>query len=169
MVLTFKKFNRQPDPATILPGVKSPPEESDPSKVMSDDGQNFLKMELDGNDYLTYLYLGMNETRLAGGEEQHPTASASAGDQQMTHPPSKDDDDIIIGSPTTINFDPYLSRTNQSFRSKSSGDQPFPQVSGDHDRQQTMTANIITSLDEDWLPIASPWDKYGNKSEPKLQ
>ncbi len=137
--------------------------------MMSDDGPNYLKMELDGNDYLTYLYLGMNETRLAG--EQHPTASAaSTGDQQMTHPPSKDDDDIIIGSPTTINFDPYLSRTNQSFRSKSSGDQPFPQVNGDHDSQQTMTAtNIITSLDEDWLPIASPWDKYGNKSESKLQ
>ncbi len=172
MALTFLSQNRpQPDPATILPDVKSPgQEESDPSKVMSDDGPNFLKMELDGNDYLTYLYLGMNETRLAGGEEEHPTASANAGDH-MTHPPSKADDDIIIGSPTTINFDPYLSR-NQSFRSKSSDDQLFPQVNGagdDDHRQTTMTANIITSLDEDWLPIASPWEKYGNKSDSKLQ
>lgn len=127
---------------------------------MSDDAQNLMKLELEGNDYLTYLYLGMNETRLMM-EGGNPGGTAKNAGDQMTHPPpTDDDDDIIIGSPT-MHFDPYLSR-NQSFTYKSSAEN----VKDHHDRTRM---NIIKSLDDDWLPISSPWDKYGNKSESNVQ
>ena len=140
----------------ILPHKK--PNKKESVKLMSDDAQNLMKLELEGNDYLTYLYLGMNETRLM--ERGNPGTTKKAGDQ-MTHPtPTDDDDDIIIGSPT-MHFDPYLSR-NQSFTHKLSAENVK-----DHQDQTRMS--IIKSLDDDWLPISSPWDKYGNKSESNVQ
>ncbi|KZS19089.1 Uncharacterized protein APZ42_014610 [Daphnia magna] len=156
---------RQPIPVPLkTPYEMSPDELATPNKqnTMSQDAQNLLTLQLEGNDYLTYFYLAANETRL---EEAYLTAAANAGDT-VTHPPS-DDDDIIIGAPS-VHFDPYLSQ-NQSLKPKSFEEQNKAN-SDDHWKltneggKAMVDENVIKSLDEDWLPISSPWDKYGKEN-----
>ncbi|XP_059352536.1 uncharacterized protein LOC130700231 [Daphnia carinata] len=157
---------RQPitAPPSQNPHGTSPDELATPNKqnTMSQDAQNLLTLQLEGNDYLTYLYLAANETQL---EEVYLTAATNAGDT-VTHPPS-DDDDIIIGAPS-VHFDPYLSQ-NESSKPKLSGEQNTAN-SDDHWKltneggKAAVDENVIKSLDEDWMPISSPWDIYGKKN-----
>lgn len=138
----------------------TPDESINKEKTMLQDAKNLLTLQVEDNDYLMYLYLAANETRL---EEAKATA-VNAGDT-MTHPPSHDDD-IIIGAPS-VHFDPYLSQ-NQSYRPESSDEQNKAN-SDDHqelanERGKAMTdKNVIKSLEDDWLPISSPWDRYIKK------
>lgn len=114
------------------------------------DPKFLLNLNAEGDGYLTYLYLAPGNNQL---DEAYLKAAANTGDR-MRHPVNQaaQDHEIIIGAPS-MNFDPYHSR-GQLYRALP------PQEHAKSDEE-----HVFMLLEDDWIPIPSPWEKYKNKFE----
>ena len=131
------------------------------------DPENILKFQPVGDDYLTYLYLEPSDNRL---DQMYLTAAANAGDGMKQKPQvDEEEEDIIIGAPS-MNFDPYLSR-GLVFNSGPVHEQnlkkenhPFrPLIQGRNEIK--VNDDLSKLMEDDWIPIPSPWEKYKTNLE----